>query len=371
MTDKTATLNKNVLTNIKGFPYPKWLVIQLLEKCNLRCTMCYEWGKEGSYHNKKDTAQLDINVVKKVIEDVSPGKPYLGLFGGEPFMYPWIYEVLYTAKKFNLNIDIPTNGTLLEKNTEMLVETQPRRLWISLDGPEEINDMQRGKGVYKKVIQGIDSIYYLRKNKNFQYPKIGITIIVTPLNYQYIEKLFLKHIDMSKIDHISIEFQLYATHKQYDEYADILKKEFGINEAPCAKGIIWDHTDFLSINIPDLVKQIKNVKEYCEKKNIYFISYPKTIEEDNINNFFTANWHKMKDRRNHCSFPWLYAEINARGDVSCCHTFYDLTNGNVNEKGILDIWNGEKYNNVRLYLRKNLFPICTACSRYYADPNKK
>ncbi len=28
---------------------PSWLVIQLLERCNLRCNMCYEWGESGAY----------------------------------------------------------------------------------------------------------------------------------------------------------------------------------------------------------------------------------------------------------------------------------------------------------------------------------
>ncbi len=357
--------------HLENLKYPKWLVIQLLEKCNLRCRMCYEWGKEGSYHDKNELAQLDIDVVKKVIKDCAPGQPYIGLFGGEPLMYPWIEEVLSTIKNNGLSVDIPTNGTLLEQQAEILLKNEPRRLWISLDGPEEINDKQRGTGVYKKVIQGIDKLFDLKKKNGNTLPKIGITIIVTPLNYLYIEKLFLECIDMSKIDHISIEFQLYATKEQYEEYALILKNEFDITEAPCAKGIIWDCNDFKSIEIHELIRQIEKVKKYCNEKNIYFISYPKTINENNLKNFFSANWSKMTDKRNRCSFPWLYAEINAKGDVSCCHTFYDLTNGNVNEQSLFDIWNSQKFDKVRSYLRKNLFPICTACSRYYSDPNKK
>lgn len=358
---------------VKGgrFSYPKWVVLQLIEKCNLRCRMCYEWGQEGSYFEKTSLAQLDVDVVKKVIADCSPGKPYFGLFGGEPLMYEHVDEVLSTIRSYDLMVDIPTNGTLIESKAEMLVETSPRRLWISLDGPEEINDTQRGKGVYSKVIRGIDALFELRERKGREFPKIGITIIVTPFNYRFIETLFLKCIDMNKIDHISIEFQLYATSRQYEEYAEILRVNFGINDAPCAKGIVWDHEDFREIDIPVLINQINTVKQFCESRGIYFIAYPKTIEEDNLRSFYTANWGQMTDRRKICSFSWLYAEVNARGDVSGCHTFYDLTNGNVNEDSIVDIWNGERFMKVREYLRKNLFPICTACSRYYSDPSKK
>lgn len=356
---------------LEGFSYPKWVVIQLLEECNLRCRMCYEWGKEGSYHEKRGLAQLDLHVIKKVIRDVSPGKPYFGLFGGEPLMYPWVDEVLQTIRDCGMSVDIPTNGMLLEPLAEMLVETKPRRLWISLDGPQDINDQQRGKGVYQKVTEGIERLFEVRQTRGSELPKIGVTMLVTPFNYRYIEDLFFNCLDMSKIDHISIEFQLYATEQQCQDYAKILRDEFGVENAPGARGFIWNVTEFASIDIPELIRQIRNVKAFCQERNIYFITYPKTIEEDNISRFFSADWGNMVDKRSRCSFPWIYMEINAKGDVSPCHTFYDLTLGSIYEQEILDIWNGLRYEKYRNYMRKNLLPICTACSRYYADPNKK
>jgi MoaA/NifB/PqqE/SkfB family radical SAM enzyme len=332
--------------------------------------MCYEWGEMGSYHEKKDTAQLDIEVVKKVLEDASPGRPYISLFGGEPLLYEKIGDVLETCKKFDLSTDIPTNGTLLKRNANLLIETAVKRIWVSLDGPEEINDNQRGFGVYKKAIEGIDYIFERRKELGSPLPKIGVTFIVTAFNYQYVEQLFLECLDMSKIDHISIEFQLYTTETLYNQYAEILKTEFNIPQAPCAKGIIWNHNDFKSIDIPELIRQINNVKKYCEDNNIYFIAYPKTIEHENIKSFYSADFQNMKDKIRFCSFPWAYAEINALGEVSSCHTFYDLPTGNVNKEGIVEIFNGEIYKKIQKYLKKQLFPICTACSRYYRDPNK-
>ncbi|MFD2874999.1 hypothetical protein ACFTAO_01965 [Paenibacillus rhizoplanae] len=45
--------------------YPRWIVLQLLEECNLRCKMCYEWGLEGPYKSKKTLSQLDPDLIKK------------------------------------------------------------------------------------------------------------------------------------------------------------------------------------------------------------------------------------------------------------------------------------------------------------------
>lgn len=356
-----------VLTNLP----PRWIVFQLLEHCDLRCKMCYEWGDGGSYFDKKKRAKLDIDVVKNVITDLKDIKPYIGLFGGEPLLYPQLEELLKTAKQYGCNVDIPTNGTQLSKLADMLVDLTPRRLWISLDGPEHINDEQRGQGVYKKVTQGIQDLMAARRRKKGEFPKIGITFIVTPLTYTYIEEFFLKTIDLKELDHISIEFQTYLTEEKHDAYVDMMGEHFGVSEAPIARGLIQDLAYFSEMNIPELVRQITKVREFCVNNGIYFITYPKTIEVDNCTNYFSGRWDIMKDKRNRCAFPWLYTEVSASGGVTTCHTLYDVTFGNVNEQGILDIWNGEQYNKFRSLVRKDLLPICTGCARYYSDPSKK
>lgn len=52
--------------------YPRWIVLQLLEECNLRCKMCYEWGLEGPYKSKKTLAQLDPDLIKRSSPSAAP-----------------------------------------------------------------------------------------------------------------------------------------------------------------------------------------------------------------------------------------------------------------------------------------------------------
>ncbi|MCG8501953.1 MAG: SPASM domain-containing protein [Firmicutes bacterium] len=362
-------MSNNHLTGIKSmkFSYPRWIVFQLLEKCNLRCKMCYEWGREGSYFSKKSLEQLDINVIKKVISDCYREKPYFELFGGEPLLYPQIDEVLSVIRHYGCNVDIPTNGTLIEKYAEMLVEHEPRRIWISIDGPEDINDIQRGKGVYKRAVAGIQKLHQVKKERGKELPMIGVTMVVTPLNYRYIEQFFIQDLDASMLDWISIEFQLYTTHTHCEAYERILCSQFGVKEATCARGLVRGCEDFDDINIKELIRQVHSVRAYCKEKHINVIGYPKTMDEENLKHFYSARWDKMLDKRARCSLSWLYVEIGANGDVTPCHTFYDYTVGNVYKESIADIWNGKKLETFRKYIRKNMLPICTACSRYYSD----
>lgn len=349
------------------FSYPRWIVLQLLEKCNLRCKMCYEWGEEGAYHEKQSTQQLDFEVVKKVIEDCAPSKPMYDFFGGEPLLYTKVDEVISLIKHYGSELVIPTNGTLVEKNAEMLVETGPDKVWISLDGPEQINDAQRGKGVFRKSIDGINKILELRKRTGKKFPKIGITCIVTPNNHLHIEDFFFKSIDLAALDHVSIEMQLFATREQCREYGAVLSKEFDIPNAPhaYARGMVWEKEKFESMNFSEMVRQINTVANFCKSHNIYFFNYPKTITEQNLSDYFSGNFTKLVDYKCNCRLPWMYAEITAKGDVASCHTYYDLTFGNINNQSMYDIWNCEKFGKFRNYMKNHLLPICTACSRYY------
>ena len=133
---------------------PKWVILQLLEHCNLRCRMCYEWGENGSYREKKTLRRLDVEVVKRVIDECKPAQPYYELYGGEPLLYPHIEKVLRAIKSAGSKVQLSTNGTLLAKYAELLVETAPERIWVSLDGPPEINDRQRGDGVFRQGRRG-------------------------------------------------------------------------------------------------------------------------------------------------------------------------------------------------------------------------
>lgn len=348
------------------YEYPKWIVFQLLEKCNLRCKMCYEWGENGSYLEKKYLKELDIGIVKKVIYESAPYDPFFELFGGEPLLYPHIREVLAAINEVNGKVSIPTNGVLLERYADLLVEYAPTKIWISIDGPEPYNDAQRGKGVFEKAVKGIEALYKKKKEKGSIYPEVGVTMVVTPDNYKTIEELFVNQLNPDMLDWISIEFQLYITEEIYNSYCGFVQDSFGVTDPLTAKGYLRNISDFQNIDLDELIRQMQVVKDYCAHHSIKLIGYPKYIEKENLAFFYSGRWDKMKEKKKRCSLPWVYAEISASGDVSPCHTFYDYSLGNVYQQSLKEIWCSEKIIDFRKSV-KNLMPICIACSRYYSD----
>lgn len=133
---------------------PAWLVIQLLERCNLRCNMCYEWGESGAYKSLPGLAELDLDVLLERLDECLPGKPRVEFFGGEPLLYRGIWKLLRVLGDAECEVAFPTNGTTLARHAGRLVSANPTRIWVSLDGPREINDAQRGAGVYDRATRG-------------------------------------------------------------------------------------------------------------------------------------------------------------------------------------------------------------------------
>jgi len=346
---------------------PKWIFLQLLENCNLRCRMCYEWGENGPYREKTTLRRLNIDVVRKIIEECKPARPYYELYGGEPLLYPHIDAVLWAIKEAGSKVHLPTNGTLLEKHAELLVAAAVDQIWVSLDGPLEVNDGQRGAGVFRTAIQGINKLHAERTRKGASHPHIGISTVITPVNYRHLGTFFFDSLDTGQLDSISLELQAFLTEKDHHDYESVLRREFGVGAAPISRGFVCDPSMFADMDFGLIAAQVARIAAHCEEKGIYLNTYPKMMSEDNIRKYFGADWFSMSRVKNRCSFPWISTEVSARGDVTSCHAFYDLTLGNVNDSTIGEIWRGERYARYRKYLRKNLLPICQACCLFYNE----
>jgi len=354
---------------------PKVVTIQLTELCNLRCKMCYEWGETGCFLNpisEKKPKSLDLGVIKQLLKDLSPSKRSFFFFGGEPLMYPYLEEVITIIKQTGSVLDTPTNGTLLDKHAKMLVKTGFDSVRVSIDGPREVNDSQRGRGSFDKAMDGIETLYQEKQKAGSSKPNISIIYTVTPNNYLSIEQFFLKDINLSTIDSITIQMQNFLTYEMGEKYAKLLKSEFNISSESFWKGFLRSLDDFSKIDTIELSRQIDVVRKRFAELNKGVLLLPPTFSSNNLLAYNQARWNEMEDLYDSCPIPWISVDITASGDVAPCHTFFDLVRGNLYEKSFLEIWNGEKYQKFRMYMKENrLMSICPGCCILYLFGNKK
>jgi radical SAM protein with 4Fe4S-binding SPASM domain len=327
--------------------------------------MCYEWGESGAYKSLPDLAELDLDVLLHRLEECLVRKPRVEFFGGEPLLYRGIWKLLRVLGDAGCEVAFPTNGTTLARHAGRLVSANPTRVWVSLDGPREINDAQRGEGVYDRATRGIDAIDRLKRESGHPYPELGVIFVVTPDNHHTIEEFFLD-LDLARLGAVSIELQSYVTAEQHRHYARVANEKFGVTTTPSAAAYVRDPAVFASIDAGALARQMRRVRDECRRRGIRFFSQPQTLERETIAAYLSADWAAMADHHHRCALPWMCAEISARGDVTTCHSFYDITVGNIYDRSLIDIWHGERAAHVRSHLRRELFSVCTACTRYYA-----
>jgi len=336
--------------------------------------MCYYFGETGVYSQnnlKMKPNSLDFDKLKQVIEYLTPANPMYSLFGGEPLIYPHLEELILEIKKAKSFVDTPTNGTLLEENAKMLVKTKFDSIRISLDGPRKQNDIQRGNGSYNKAIAGIEALVEEKKKQHAKRPDLSIIYTITPENYDSIEELFLKDLNLEHFNWITIQMQNFITQEMGKNYAKFLKTEFNIYDAKYWKGLVREPQAFLNIDRSELSRQVLRVKEALKEKNKYLLLLPPSFTPDNLDAYLKADWSKMSDQYNRCIIPWVSTDIVANGDIAPCHIFYDLVMGNLYEASFQDIWFGSKYQKFRDYISCNQFmSICPGCCILYLSGNK-
>ena len=136
------------------------IIILPTEKCNFRCTYCYEDFAAGRM--KKET----ILGIKALLEKRCPDLRYLNIswFGGEPLtakdivleISEYAMSLVYRYPKLRYMGDMTTNAYLLDyKTVAALANVGVRNYQISLDGPREVHNKSRlradGSSTYDRI----------------------------------------------------------------------------------------------------------------------------------------------------------------------------------------------------------------------------
>jgi len=81
---------------------------------------------------------MQVDEFRVIVEKIRPFTNYIYLHVlGEPLLHPQLDEILTIAEDSGLNINITTNGSLLEKKKEILARHSIRQVNISLHDAEE------------------------------------------------------------------------------------------------------------------------------------------------------------------------------------------------------------------------------------------
>ncbi len=155
-------------------------MVNITNRCNLHCEHCFVYRTANpnlpppSVHQELDEETI-IETLRSLRDKYGIGT--MLWVGGEPLLRRSLLE---KGVPLFANSTITTNGTI------PLVDFGPALLYVvSLDGPEEVNDTIRGKGVYRRVLRTLSSI-----PPGFA-SKVQVQCVVTKKNQHCLEELIV------------------------------------------------------------------------------------------------------------------------------------------------------------------------------------
>ena len=123
------------------------LVLMVTHACNLRCRYCYTGAK---FRRTMSEATGLAGIARAVASTRAGGRLHLGFFGGEPLLEAALIERLVGEARrrcrlqdLQLELDVTTNGTLLEDDAWSVLTASDMSVSVSCDGRPTIHDRYR------------------------------------------------------------------------------------------------------------------------------------------------------------------------------------------------------------------------------------
>ncbi len=130
--------------------FPLVLMLEPTHQCNLSCQGC---GRIQEYRETIGQA-LTLEECLQAVEDC--GAPVVTITGGEPLLYPPVFELLTELVHRRKHIYLCTNAILLEKSLARLPRSDRLTLSLHVDGLAPAHDRLMGRqGLFNLAIKAI------------------------------------------------------------------------------------------------------------------------------------------------------------------------------------------------------------------------
>lgn len=342
----------------KSFRPPYQLDIKITNRCDLRCSMCAQWGESG-YNLGKSGAELKAGECSaedylRLADEIAAWRPLIYIWGGEPLLFPDIRPVVEGLKARGLVVSMVTNGTTLSSHAEWIVEAGLDLLMVSLDGPAGIHDEVRGlPGAHGKLLKGLAAVRKARSAQGAKGPYIVPLITVNRDNTHVLAETF-SICEAEEADFVGVYYSWFNNEEVGRAHTECFQRHFG--ETPQAwTGYCGGAKD---VDVESLLESRRSILE--RQWGFPYIFIPNLPGEDAVREYYEhpTSLFGFKD----CLAPYFMALILPNGDVATCRDYPDYVVGNIKQQPMAEIFNNDRYRRFRKALKEEgLFPVCARC----------
>ena len=228
---------RNKFEEVSGMPLS--LFIEPTNICNLKCPLC----PTGNGLLKKKKGYMSLENYKKIIDKLGPTAFSVTLWNyGEPSLNKDFIEMIKYAKEKGLKVITSTNGILFKnkENISKLLDSGLDELVLAVDGAtNETYSKYRKNGDFKVLIDGINELSQLKKEKKSYFPFLSMQFIIMKENEHEVEEIqkLAKNLGVNEL--ILKTVFLFNDSAKADKYLP-LNKNYSryINEEKCKDSLI-------------------------------------------------------------------------------------------------------------------------------------
>lgn len=301
--------------------------------CNLRCRQCFHtlYHKRGMKYKQHE---MPPELFEKILDELDGQIESLIMScSAEPFTNSDFgrYLDILRRRKARFEKWLATNGLLLTEDiARKLIEGGLDWMVVSIDGATEktYNELRAG-GRFDRLMAKLDMFNRLKKEMGAERPFLRFNVIISRLNIDELPKF----IDLAHEKQVAeVTFQHLVPFMGLE-----LKKETLYYENRRKVREIFDQTrdraHRLGVSIGDL-RGFRNPLQ-C------------------FGDLLAGMARKLSGResQNFCHHIWMSMAFNSRGDLFPCFCWFnEPPMGNIGEKSLREIWDGEPYRRLRAEL---------------------
>jgi len=336
---------------------PMGAVYEATMRCNLHCEFCYV----GDLLNIEGEWRQELSL--EALERAFPASRdfQISLTGGEIFMRKDIMSVLdlFRRKGYACGY-LTTNGTIItDERAEALADLAAtgflKHISVSIDGPKDLHDAARGlKGTFERTTAGLRRLQAAARRRGAPL-RVSINTTVAHESLAALDRM----VDVAGelgVDAIGLNHLMFSTPEEVAETVKLI----GAADASVIATFV---TPDPGLDVERVRAQVGALADKCRDRNILFDYRPK-VHTPLIDSYYTPGT-KLNGR---CLYPFLQARVSFSGKVYFC-PFIRIEVGDLAQSSLEQIWNGERYVEMRRRLLENgIFPVCRRCCKVELAP---
>lgn len=297
-------------SDIKTPEYPSFFILDVGNKCNLRCPFC----PTGSNNSDMERGFLSKSGFDTILCKISPHAKFISMVNwGEPFLNKDLLYFFSRCETLGIKTHIDSNLSIKawsEREAEDIVTSGVDAIIGSIDGATQAGySKYRVAGNLEIVLHNLRLLRVTRDRLSLKKPSIGWSFLINKFNENEIEAARALAADIG----VDICFKLLSC--GYPEW----------------RSIYHETQDSTVLTKPEWLTRVYNIK------------HPQSLSTHPLH----------PDLANFCYQPFSAMVINWNGDVyPCCTVYGDIFKlGSLITQEFDEIWFGQEYVKCRSFLR--------------------